>query len=94
MPAMPFCRGLTMPDLMVRGISDPLAERIKHYARERGLTLNQTALELLENGLRTSPSIQEMLMPMQEMRILGGTWSAEEAQAFREALTAIERLPK
>ncbi|MCU0754594.1 MAG: hypothetical protein MUE46_05650 [Xanthomonadales bacterium] len=83
-----------MPDLMVRGISDALAEKIKGYAREHGLTLNQTVLELLENGLRSSPSSHEQLMPMQEMRILGGTWSAEEAQAFREALVAIERLPK
>lgn len=83
-----------MPDLMVRGISDALAERIKRHARERGLTLNQTVLELLENGLRSGPSVHETLMPMQEMRILGGTWSAEEAQAFREALAAIERLPK
>jgi hypothetical protein len=83
-----------MPDLMVRGISDALAEQIKRYARERGLTLNQTVLELLEHGLRAGPSIHETMMPMQEMRILGGTWSAEEARAFREALAAIERLPK
>jgi hypothetical protein len=83
-----------MPDLMVRGISDALAEKIKSYARERGLTLNQTVLELLENGLRNGPPSYGDLLPMQEMRILGGTWSAEEAQAFREALAAIERLPK
>jgi hypothetical protein len=82
-----------MPDLMVRGISESLADQIKRYARERGLTLNQTVLELLENGLRAGPAMHE-LQPMQEMRILGGIWSAEEAQAFREALVAIERLPK
>ena len=82
-----------MPDLLGRGISDALAEKIKRYARERGLTLNQTALELLENGLRSGPAMPEQMLPMQEMRILGGIWSAEEAQAFREALAAIERLP-
>lgn len=83
-----------MPDLMIRGISEVLAEKIKRHARERGLTLNQAVLELLENGLRSGPSLHEHLVPMQEMRILGGTWSAEEAQAFREALAAIEKLPK
>lgn len=83
-----------MPDLMVRGISDALADKIKRHARERGLTLNQAVLELLDSGLRAGPTLHEHLVPMQEMRILGGTWSAEEAQAFREALAAIERLPK
>jgi hypothetical protein len=83
-----------MADLMVRGISEALAERIKQHAREHGLTLNQCVLQLLENGLRVGPAMHEHGLPMQEMRILGGTWSAEEAQAFREALVAIERLPK
>lgn len=79
---------------MIRGIGDALAEKIKQHARERGLTLNQAVLELLELGLRGGPALSEPLVPMQEMRILGGTWSAEEAQAFREALAAIEKLPK
>lgn len=80
-----------MPDLMVRGISDALAEQIKRHAREQGMTLNQAVLHLLELGLR-GPSTAGLSAPMQELRILGGTWSAEEAQAFREALNAIERL--
>lgn len=82
-----------MPDLLIRDIGDALAERIKHYAREHGLTLNQTALKLLELGLRARDH-PDAASPMQELRILGGTWSAEEAQAFREALAAIERLPR
>lgn len=30
---------------------------------------------------------------MRETRILGGTWNSDEATAFREALSAIERIP-
>lgn len=30
---------------------------------------------------------------MRETRILGGTWNSDEASAFREALSAIERIP-
>ncbi len=30
---------------------------------------------------------------MRETRILGGTWNSDEASAFREAMSAIERIP-
>ena len=30
---------------------------------------------------------------MRETRILGGTWNSDEASAFREALSAIEKIP-
>ena len=40
-----------MPDYLVRGIDEKLAVRIKDYARDRQLTLNDGVLELLAAGL-------------------------------------------
>jgi hypothetical protein len=104
-----------MPDLLVRAIDDPLAERIKRYTRERAEPLNNCMLELLRAGLDqfearaaakaagekvpTASSPAAGTMPnygaevMRETRILGGTWNSDEASAFREALTAIEKIP-
>ncbi len=105
-----------MPDLLVRGIDDALAERIKRYTRERVEPLNTCMLELVRAGLEqfearsdeksagaAAPSAASSpaagTMPsygaevMRETRILGGTWNSDEASAFREALSAIERIP-
>jgi hypothetical protein len=96
-----------MPDLLIRAIEDSLAARIKAYAIERGLTLNQSVVDLLERGLAPNSAAVEAGGPgltpahptpgslsweMREVRMLGGSWSGDEAGAFRDAMTALERI--
>lgn len=94
-----------MPDLLIKGIDALTAERIVAFARDHRLTVPQAALELLKLGLREKTESQQHqtaagapLGPtgsdMAETRILGGTWNADEAQAFREAIKALEQIPK
>jgi hypothetical protein len=91
-----------MPDLLVRAIDNSLAERIKAYALERGRTLNECMLELIEKGLRahdaekSSAAIDLHGVGLgsggSEVHMLGGAWSGDEAAAFREAVLAMKNL--
>ena len=45
-----------MPDLLIRGIEDELAERIKNYARDRGMTINASILEIVRSALSARPT--------------------------------------
>jgi hypothetical protein len=87
-----------MPDLLIRGIEEDLAERIKNYARDRGMTINASVLELIGGALSTRPTtassarMTELAEGDAELRVLGGSWSSDEARAFREAIGALESL--
>ena len=86
-----------MPDLLIRGIEEDLAERIKNYARDRGLTINASVLELIGGALSVRPTSAPTSRMMEldhdaELRVLGGSWSSDEARAFHEALGALESL--
>lgn len=89
-----------MPDYLVRGIDEKLAVRIKDYARDRQLTLNDGVLELLAAGLDSRAAHVALSggaraqASESEVRMLGGSWNADEAGAFAEALRALERLPR
>lgn len=83
-----------MPDLLLRDISEALAQSVKLYARDRGLTLNQAVLQLLEAGLQRPPSREENITHMAETRTLGGIWNSDESSAFNAAVRALERIPK
>jgi len=63
--------------------------------------LNQCMLELIELGLNVSDresaghasdSSRDSLVGTHEMRTIGGTWSGDEARAFRDALNAIKKI--
>jgi hypothetical protein len=86
-----------MPDFLLRNIDERLAIRIKEYAREKERPLNDALLTLLARGLdaEAMPGTQGGTRAVEgEMRMLGGSWSADEAGAFQEALRALERIPK
>lgn len=88
-----------MPDFLLRNIDEPLAVRIKDYARDRKLTLSDALLELLRAGLAVRAShaaAASTLSPdgQGEVRMLGGSWTSDEAGAFSEAIKALERLPR
>lgn len=87
-----------MPDLLIRGIDGELAERIKEYARDSGATLNTCVLNLLRAALDGSSvrmaerGMLEIDAEQSELRVLGGSWSGDEAKAFRDALASMERI--
>lgn len=89
-----------MPDYLVRGIDEKLAVRIKDYARDRQVTLNDGVLELISAGLNARGSRVALTggtraeEAEREVRMLGGSWNSDEASAFADALRALEGLPR
>lgn len=82
-----------MPDFLLRGIEATLAERIKNLARDKNWAINDVILHLIRQGLGlVHEDIQER--PLKDIATLGGTWAADEADAFRKALQAFESLPE
>lgn len=82
-----------MPDFMLRGIDGELAERIKTIARDRKWALNDVILHLLRQALGLTEEDISSRGMRGDIATLGGTWAADEAAAFREALAAFEVLP-
>lgn len=78
-----------MLDYLIRGVDDELAERIKAYAREQGLTLNEAMLRLLRRATGLDDGGEQAPL-QQDIAALSGTFSSEETRAFREALSAFE----
>jgi hypothetical protein len=89
-----------MVDYLVRNIEEKLAVRIKDYARDCKLTLNDAVLELIAAGLDSRAAHVALsggaraLASETEVRMLGGSWNSDEAGAFAEAIRALERLPR
>ncbi len=82
--------GVTMPDIVVRHIEDAMAERIKSLARERQWSINDVILHALRYGLGMSGDVFSSHEPeFRSVAHLGGTWDADEAAAFKEALDAL-----
>ena len=72
---------------MLRGIDGELAERIKTIARDRKWALNDVILHLLRQALGLTEEDISSRGMRGDIATLGGTWAADEAAAFREALT-------
>lgn len=89
-----------MVDYLVRNIDEKLAVRIKDFARDRSVTLNDAVLELIAAGLDSRAAHVALsggsraLAGDSEVRMLGGSWNSDEAGAFAEAIRALERLPR
>ncbi|HET6631419.1 MAG TPA: hypothetical protein VFG73_01765 [Rhodanobacteraceae bacterium] len=80
-----------MPDILIRGIDDGTAERIKTVARERRWSINDVILHLLHHGLGIRHGEP---LPAPRIAHLAGTWDAEETRAFKEAMESFERVPE
>lgn len=83
----------TLPDFLLRGIDNALAERIKGIARERNWSINEVMLHLIRQALGMTTEDIAGARPSQDIAVLAGTWAPDEAAAFRAALEAFERLP-
>lgn len=84
-----------MPDVLVRHIDDAMAERIKTLARERKWSINEVILHALRFGLGLSGEelAQREFTDPRDVARLAGTWSANEARAFDDALAALTGTP-
>ena len=89
-----------MPDYLVRGIEEKLALRIKDYARDRQVTLNDGVLELIAAGLDSRAARVALSGGARasdqtsQVHTIGGSWNSDEASAFADALRALEGLPR
>jgi len=90
MPAVYESEPLAVPDILVRDIDEPMAERIKAIARERQWTINDTILHLLRHALGFDPE-DIFHREMHDIAVLAGTWDSVETAAFRSAVEAFER---
>jgi len=80
-----------VPDFVLRNIDDTVAERIKTLARERKCSINEIIMGLLRQGLGLGGN-DFVQREIQDVARLGGTWDPNEADAFRNALNAFERV--
>ena len=87
---------MPLPDFLLRGIDNAVAERIKTIARERNWSINDVILHLLKQalGLSDEDIAVAHATSHQDIATLAGTWDPAESAAFRAALEAFESLPE
>jgi hypothetical protein len=83
-----------LPDFLLRGIDNAIADRVKELARERNWSINDVILHLLKQALGMSEEDIGAAREHQDIATLAGTWDPAESAAFRAALEAFESLPE
>ena len=81
-----------MQQLTVRGFDDRLEAAIRDLARREGISLNQAVLRLLRRGAGVSEAGQRDNTIGDGLDDLAGTWSAEEARLFSEAVQPFDEV--
>lgn len=77
-----------MKQLTIRGVSSDLAQAIDGERRRRGVSLNQTLLDLLSQALNVSTGKSAG----NGLKDLAGTWSAEELLDFENNTRTFEQI--
>ena len=80
-----------MTDILIREVDDAIAERLRQVAVERNWPVNQVILQALRIALGLGGE-ELVKRDRQDIAHLRGTWNSGETAAFREALTAFERV--
>ncbi len=80
-----------MTDILIREVDDAIAERLRQIAVERNWPVNQVILHALRVALGLGGE-DLVKRDRQDIAHLRGTWNPGETAAFREALTAFERV--
>ena len=80
-----------MTDILIRELDEAIAERIRQIAIERNWPVNDVILHALRYafGLGGEDFARR---ERQDIAHLRGTWNSGETAAFREALSAFERV--
>jgi hypothetical protein len=79
-------KGDIMATMSIRGLNDKALARLKRQAEQEGSSLNSLVLRLLQDT--GSPAQLNALKKFDDLNALAGTWSAEEAQAFKRNTAA------
>lgn len=81
---------MKMKTITIRGIDPRLDQRIKSWAKQNHLSVNQWVLEVLKKvtGLRKEPIFKKHY----DLDGLAGGWTKEEARAFQKNTKIFERI--
>lgn len=79
-------RETDMRNLTIRNVPPEVAEALEREKRRRGDSLNQTVIELLEQGLGVGVTRSNGLAH------LAGSWTEEEFRRFEEAVALFDAI--
>ncbi|HQW81377.1 MAG: hypothetical protein IPF83_04355 [Rhodanobacteraceae bacterium] len=82
-----------MPDIVIRGIDNDVAERIMEIARLNNMPINDVLLKLLRQSLKLDAETLLVANPKQDIARFAGAWGRDESEALLAAIAAIEKLP-
>ncbi len=80
-----------MRTITIRNLPDELRERLEAEAKREGASLAQTVIRLLLRATGLNRSLNRRVRH-HDLDELAGTWSADEAAEFDEALAAQRRI--
>ena len=81
-----------MNQLTLSGFDKELTDRIRHFANQEGISLNQAALRLLRVGAGLKQSKNSGDTVGSSLDHLIGTWTLEETEAFNSAVKELEQI--
>ena len=81
-----------MNQLTLSGFDEELAHRIRHIAKQEGLSLSQAALRLLRLGAGLDQPKDAGGIVGSSLDHLIGTWTTEEAAGVNNALKNFEQI--
>lgn len=81
-----------MKHLTISGFDEELAARIRRFADQERISLDQAVLRLLRVGARLGPPVQSIKTVGGSLDHLIGTWTDEEADEMQDALQDWERI--
>lgn len=77
-----------MSSMSLRGIDEETKRRLKEEAARQGVSLNTLILRYIRHGVGLTETDRRVLH--HDLDALAGTWSEEEAEAFRQAVQVFE----
>jgi hypothetical protein len=81
-----------MTTMTLRGIDDVLAETLKEQARQKGVSLNTLALQLIRKAAGLDKP--KRLTLYNDLDSLAGTWSAESEAEFHAVTSSLSSIDK
>jgi hypothetical protein len=79
----------TRRHLTVRKVPRDVAEALERETRRRGVSLNQTVIDVLAQGLGIAPPGTRR---SNGLKRLAGTWSDSDLEQFEAAITSTEQI--
>lgn len=81
-----------MTTMTLRGIDDLLADTLKEQARQKGVSLNTLALQLIRKAVGLDKPKRVNLYD--DLDSLAGTWCAENEAEFQNATSSLSSIDK